>query len=172
MTDRIETDRLVLRPPSPEDWPAWHAFYMSPRSNFVGGGEKPVFDVFRGFSSVLGHWQFRGWGMWVLTRRGADAAIGMAGPHYPVGWPEREIGWMIWADGLEGTGLAREAADAARADAYRRLGWATAVSYIDVGNERSRRLAERLGARIDPHAAHPGSYPLLVYRHPSPASLP
>jgi RimJ/RimL family protein N-acetyltransferase len=168
MTETIVTDRLVLRRPLPDDWPAWHAFYTSRRSEFVGGADKPVFAVFRGFSSVLGHWQFRGFGLWMLTRPGDDTAIGMAGPWYPVGWPEREIGWAIWDDRLEGTGLAREAAEATRADAYGRLGWATAVSYIDIGNERSRRLAERLGARIDPNAAHPGSWPILVYRHPAP----
>ena len=170
MTDSIATKRLVLRRPAPEDWPAWHAFYISPRSNFVGGGSGPVQASFRGFASVLGHWQFRGWGMWILTRAGEDRALGAVGPWYPVGWPEREIGWMIWDESLEGTGLAREAALAARDDAYTRLGWTTAVSYIDPDNARSRRLAERLGACIDPEAAHPGSEPLLVYRHPMPGA--
>ncbi len=171
MTDRIETERLVLRPPHAGDWPAWHAFYASPRSEYVGGGSGPVHASFRGFASVLGHWQFRGWGLWILTRRGDDAAIGMAGPWFPVGWPEREIGWAIWDESLEGRGLAAEAAIAARSDAYGRLGWTTAVSYIDPRNERSRRLAERLGARVDPEAAHPGSDLALVYRHPSPEAL-
>lgn len=168
MSDCIVTDRLTLRRPVPEDWAAWHAFYVTPRSRFVGGGSGPVQASFRGFASLLGHWQFRGWGMWVLTRRDDDTGVGMAGPWFPVGWPEREIGWTIWDEDLEGTGLAREAAEAARADAYGRLGWTTAVSYIAPENERSRRLAERLGARIDPQAAHPGAEPVLVYRHPGP----
>ena len=158
MTDSIATKRLVLRRPVPEDWPAWHTFYISPRSNFVGGG------------SGSGQASFRGWGVWILTRSGEDTALGAVGPWYPVGWPEREIGWMVWDESLEGTGLAREAALAARDDAYARLGWTTAVSYIDPDNARSRRLAERLGARIDPEAAHPGSEPLLVYRHPMPGA--
>ena len=168
MTDRLVTERLVLRRPGPADWPAWHAFYASPRSSFIGGGKGPVQASFRGFASVLGHWQFRGWGLWAVTRHGDDTAIGLVGPWYPIGWPETEIGWMIWEEALEGTGLAREAALAVRDDAFSRLGWSTAVSYIDPENGRSRKLAERLGARIDPSAAHPGGELALVYRHPSP----
>jgi hypothetical protein len=37
MTETLVTERLILRPPVPDDWPAWHAFYTSPRSKFVGG---------------------------------------------------------------------------------------------------------------------------------------
>ena len=56
---------------------------------------------------------------------------------------------------------------------WRVLRWDTVVSYIAEGNERSLRLAERLGARLDPAAAAP-SFPdqtVLVYRHPQPAEL-
>ena len=50
--------------------------------------------------------------------------------------------------------------------AYGELGWTTLVSYVAPGNHRSIRLAERLGAVVDPDAASPEGYDTLVYRHP------
>jgi RimJ/RimL family protein N-acetyltransferase len=95
----------------------------------------------------------------------------MAGPWYPVGWPEREIGWAIWDDRLEGTGLAREAAEATRADAYGRLGWTSAISLIAPSNARSIALAERLGARPDGSYDHAEYGTLTIYRHSAPEAV-
>ena len=39
------------------------------------------------------------------------------------------------------------------------------VSYIDPANTASARLAERLGARIDPAAATPDNEPTDAWRH-------
>jgi RimJ/RimL family protein N-acetyltransferase len=79
-------------------------------------------------------------------------------------FPERELGWILF-DGAEGRGIATEAASALRDWAAAR-GWTGLVSYIDPANHRSIALAQRLGARLDPHAVpqDPGD---LVYRHRS-----
>ncbi|MGI9393987.1 MAG: GNAT family N-acetyltransferase, partial [Boseongicola sp.] len=92
---------------------------------------------------------------------------------YPEDWPEPEIGWTVWAAEAEGEGFAFEAAKAARDFAFRELGWTTAVSYIDDGNDRSVALAERLGAWRDDAAETPDNDepPVLVYRHPVPEVL-
>jgi RimJ/RimL family protein N-acetyltransferase len=83
------------------------------------------------------------------------------------------VGWLVLAPEAEGTGLATEAARAAIADAYGRLGWPTVVSYIGPENARSIRLAEKLGAVPDPDAPQPRPEdPVLVYRHPRPAEVP
>ena len=72
----------------------------------------------------------------------------------------------------EGKGIAYEAAHAARQDAFTRLGWNTAVSYIAPENVRSIKLAERMGAVLDPKAKAPKEdEPCLVYRHPKPEVL-
>jgi RimJ/RimL family protein N-acetyltransferase len=91
-----------------------------------------------------------------------------------MGWPEKEIGWSVWAPEAEGKGLAFEAAQAARAWAYGTLGWTTAVSYIDPANARSIALARRLGATRDPEAPLIDGYTpenTLVFRHPAPERL-
>ena len=45
----------------------------------------------------------------------------------------------------------------------------TLVSYVEAGNQRSSRLAERLGARRDPAAEAAVGHQAQVFRHPAPA---
>jgi RimJ/RimL family protein N-acetyltransferase len=167
----LETDRLILRAPGPQDWPQAQAFLQAPRSTFIRDGQ--ALDdgkCWRAFCHIVGSWVARGYGSFVITLKGSDTAIGLTGPWHPIEWPEREIGWTLWADEAEGRGIAFEAASAARDHAFRDLGWDTAVSYIDVGNARSIALAKRLGATLDPEAAFPGDAPCVVYRHHAGAS--
>ena len=171
MTTTLETPRLILRHPVPGDWQAFHNFMMSDRST-IFGCHRDLAKTFRSFAAELGHWEIFGHGMWAVTIRGDDAAIGLVGPWTPPDWPEPEIGWMIFSGNVEGTGIAAEAAKAAVADAFTRLGWTTVVSYIDKNNNRSIRLAEKLGAVLDTAATPPGMPgTILVYRHPNPVAL-
>ena len=164
----LQTERLVLRRPVPGDWEAFHAFMMSERSTAFGS-HRDLARAFRSFAAELGHWEIFGYGMWAVTRQGSDAALALIGPWSPPDWPEPEVGWMVLAPEAEGTGLATEAARAAIADAYGRLGWPTVVSYVGPENTRSIRLAEKLGAVLDPAAPQPRpDDPVLVYRHPRP----
>ncbi|MFS4437187.1 GNAT family N-acetyltransferase [Paracoccaceae bacterium GXU_MW_L88] len=167
MTETLTTERLVLRRSEGKDWPQFHAFALSERSKGIGGPHN-LKDAWRKFAYGVGHWQIFGFGMWIVTTKEDDTALALVGPWSPPDWPENEIGWMVLDPAFEGKGYAFEAARAALEDAYTRLGWTTAVSYIDPDNTRSRALAERLGAVIDPNAAAPGTHPSLVYRHPAP----
>jgi len=168
MTQTLTTNRLILRQPAPADWAAFWAFFQTKRSTGVGG-PLHIGPAWRHFAAELGHWQIRGHGMWTVTRKGDDAALGMVGPWTPEDWPETEVGWMIFDPSLEGTGIATEAAKAAVAHAFGTLGWDTVVSYVAPGNDRSARLAEKLGAVHDTRAPVPDRYPdTIVYRHPMP----
>ena len=126
--------------------------------------------AWRTFASEIGHWEIFGLGMWAVTKRGSDKALGLVGPWTPPDWPETEIGWMIFDAQSEGTGIAAEAAEAAIKHAYDVLDWTTAVSYIAPENHRSIRLAERLGASLDTQAKGPKD-DTLVYRHPRPRGM-
>ena len=164
----IETENLILRLPEPCDAEGSIAFRTSERSRFVGGPDSARM-AWSNFASELGHWAIRGYGSFAVTRKGEDRCLGLIGPWFPGGWPEQEIGWLIWEE-AEGKGVAYEAALATRAWAYEHLCWTTAVSYIEPDNHRSIRLAERLGAVRD-ESAVPLDPEDLVYRHPAPEDL-
>ncbi len=169
-TPVLETERLVLRAPAARDFGAWRDFFLSDRSQHIRSVAEPDAALaWRAWAGVIGHWVMRGWGGFVITTHGSDAALGMVGPWAPINWPEFEIGWTVWTAENEGKGIMAEAARAAIDHAFSTLGWHTAVSYIAPENSRSRALAERLGARIDTAAApFPGEKEALVYRHPKP----
>ena len=169
MTDRLETEHLVLRPPQAADGEAYVDFFLSDRARYVGGQAANRYQAWKTFAMEAGHWHLYGYGPWAVTRKGSDIAIGSVGCWHPDGFPERELGWIVWGD-AEGTGIAFEAATAARAHDYRAHGVTTLVSYIDPRNARSIRLAERLGAVLDPNAVSSDPED-LVYRHPSPQEL-
>ncbi|RYH09029.1 GNAT family N-acetyltransferase [Tropicimonas sp. IMCC6043] len=163
----LETERLCLRAPRPEDYAGFRDYYASERSIYTGGplGER---DAWRGFAGQLGHWVIHGYGMWTITLRGDTVPLGFAGLWNPGTWPEAEIGWSLY-EGAEGRGIAFEAARAALGHIFGPLGWETVVSYIHRDNARSITLAERLGATRDDSAARPAHAPdCLVYRHPRP----
>ena len=173
-TPVLETERLILRAPQMSDFDAFEAFLATDRAEFVGG-PYTHHQSWRAFGHFVGIWALRGCGMFVMEDTETGAPLGSAGPWHPVNWPDTEIGWSIWSANAEGKGIAFEAASAARDYAYKTLGWTTAVSYIDNGNDRSVALAERMGARLDPDAATPDvddpDLVIHVYRHPSPEAL-
>lgn len=166
MSETLETDRLILRRPAPQDWPPFRALFLSERSQFIRGDEATEGKAWRAFAAEFGHWDIRGYGMWTVTAKGDDTALGLIGPWHPIDWPDTEIGWMMF-DGSEGKGYATEAAAAARLHAYDQLGWTRIVSYIADTNTRSKAVAERLGCVVDPDAVQPKpDTPCLVYVHP------
>lgn len=164
----LETERLVLRGPEPEDYPNFQATFSSYRSRFMGGPLNP-YETWMLYAAEIGHWAIRGYGMWMIHDRKTDETLGMAGGWKPAQWPEAEIAWIIWPE-KSGHGFALEATHAARKYFYTELGWDGAVSYLDPKNLDSIRLAERLGAKKDKTAATVDGND-VVYRHPTPAQL-
>ncbi|WP_397542622.1 GNAT family N-acetyltransferase [Roseovarius salis] len=164
----LETRRLRLRGPEPEDYPNFKATFASYRSRFMGGPLN-AYETWMLYAAEIGHWNIRGFGMWMIHDRETDETYGMAGGWFPAKWPEREIAWIIWPD-KAGHGYALEATHAVRGYLYKDLGWEGAVSYIDPKNLDSIRLAERLGAKKDPDAATIDGND-AVYRHPGPEQL-
>ena len=164
----IETRRLVLRGPQAEDYPDFQATFTSYRARFMGGPLN-AYESWMLYAAEIGHWEIRGYGMWMIHDKKTDDTIGMAGGWKPAKWPEAELAWVIWPEAA-GQGYALEATHAARMYFYTQLGWEGAVSYIDAKNLDSIRLAERLGATKDNDAPSIDGND-VVYRHPSLAQL-
>jgi RimJ/RimL family protein N-acetyltransferase len=163
----LETERLTMREPRNDDFEPIAAFLASHRARHVGGPYVRL-HAWRAFAATLGHWDLRGYGMWAVEERSAGTLVGLVGLYDPEGWIAREIGWWLVSPAHEGRGLAREAALTARRFAYEVAGWREAFSVIDPENERSIRLAERLGCRLDREDLTPMGKRVHVYRHPAP----
>ena len=161
----LETDRLILRAPRIEDFEAYVAFNASPRSAGVGGPYTRQ-AAFSRLSSLIGHWQLRGFGRWMLEEKVTGQPVGVVGLYHPDDWPEPEIAWSLF-DAAEGKGYAQEAAIAARSYAYDVLNWSRVISLTMDGNTRSETLAKRLGAQLDCVFEHPEFGSMNIWRHMS-----
>lgn len=163
---RIETDRLILRGPEARDFDAIAAFYADGDRSWGFGGPQNRNEAWRWFASLIGHWALKGFGFWMADTKQGET-IGMVGLWEPEGWPEPELGYVMFANG-EGKGYAFEAAMAVRDHAYRHMGFTTLSSNIFPGNARSVALAVRMGAWLEREYDNVSHGKELVYRHPGP----
>ncbi|SLN16249.1 hypothetical protein ROJ8625_00537 [Roseivivax jejudonensis] len=159
----IETERLTLRAPRITDLDAFATFFADERARFVGGPSDRV-GTWQILLRMSGHWQLRGYGLWVAARRTTGEPVGYAGIVNHVDWPEPELGYAIFA-AWEGRGYAFEAAEAARSAAAERFGIARPISLVAPENTRSVRLAKRLGAAFERDIELRGET-TYVFRHP------
>ncbi len=118
------------------------------------GRERPLSraESWRELAYLVGHWELRGYGQWLLEERATGELVGRAGLYFPEGWPGLEVGWTL-ARSRWGQGLATEAGRAAVDWAFSELGTDRVISLIAPDNHRSRRVAERLGASRDGRTA-------------------
>ena len=150
--EELRTARLLLRRWRPEDAEPMARINSDPE---VGRYlNRPVDDaVIAGFvAQMTSHWEAHGFGPWALESLEPELEgrfLGFAGlAHLPpflaaVG-PGPELGWRL-DPGAWGRGLATEASLAARDDAFTTLPPSQVVSVIHPENERSQRVAAKLG---------------------------
>lgn len=143
---RIETERLLLRPPQAQDFDAF-AMLMGDdaTAHFIGGAQpRPV--AWRSFLSMAGAWMVQGFGMFSVIERDSGRWLGRIGPWYPEGWPGTEVGWGMLRE-AQGSGYATEAASASIDYAFETLGWSEVVHIIHPDNHPSKKVAARVGSQ-------------------------
>jgi RimJ/RimL family protein N-acetyltransferase len=161
--DRLVTARLVLRTWRAEDLDAFAALNADPRVMRFVGARRPLArnESERLLEQISDHWARHGYGLWAVTRRddGGEPIgfVGLAVPSFlPSVLPAVEVGWRLAAD-VWGHGLATEGARASVACAWEALGLRRLVSIIHPDNERSLRVAAKLGMRPGRDRLLPGS---------------
>ena len=137
------TPRLTLRPLSVDDFDAVAAFYASGRSKFVGGPMNAE-TAWRALASEIGHWSMRGYGRWAVDVTQTGTFVGIIGLWNPLGWPEPELGWDLFA-GHKGKGDATQAATTAQ-----HFGLNALIGLIDPDNMASQAVAKCMGAVHEP----------------------
>lgn len=143
---RLETARLVLRPPRMEDFDAWAEFLDDEVATQFIGGRLPRSTAWRTFMCMCGAWSMTGVGMFSVIEKATGRWVGRLGPWYPEGWPDAEVGWGI-ARAHWGKGYASEGAAAAMDYAFDVLGWTRVIHCIDPRNAGSMGVARKLGSK-------------------------
>ncbi|HSD77661.1 MAG TPA: GNAT family N-acetyltransferase [Solirubrobacteraceae bacterium] len=162
----VQTPRLLLRPWRPEaDLDPLAALCADPEvMRHIGTGRTltgPEAGAL--LAAIVRHWEAHGYGLWAVeVKQHAGGrpgeAVGFAGlaiPSFlPAVLPAVECGWRL-ARGWWGRGLATEAGRASVAWGWERLGLQRLLAIVAPGNDRSVRVAEKLGMHRGRDRVHP-----------------
>lgn len=164
----IETDRLLLRQWREDDRDPFAALNADPvvMEHFPATLSRAESDAFIDRHSAL--IDQRGWGLWAVEVRDSGDFIGFTGLAVPVFdadfVPCTEIGWRLAASAW-GRGYATEAAAVVLSYAFDEVGLDDVVSFTYVGNERSRRVMDKIGLHERLEFDHPNIPGDRVERH-------
>jgi RimJ/RimL family protein N-acetyltransferase len=160
MAPTLTTERLTLRGWRDDDLDAYAEITADPEVMRFMGGALDRAATWREIALFAGHWDLRGFGLWVVEREGA--LIGRVGLWQPEGWPGLEVGWLLGKHAW-GHGYATEAALATVGYAWDELGADRLISLIAPDNVASQRVAERLGMRSAGERFSLRSDPLVIH---------
>jgi RimJ/RimL family protein N-acetyltransferase len=158
----LETERLVLRPPVPEDAESLAPMYADPDvMRYLGDGRTLTqAETERSVRRMIEGWEADGFGLFTTVRKDDETVIGRVGliVWNPETWQptradfegptELEVGYTIGRP-FWGRGFATEAASAARDFALERLGARRLIALIIYGNTASENVARKLGFRYE-----------------------
>ena len=159
---RLETERLFLRKPEPEDLDGYVELWGDPEvMRFLGGRTGTPEEAAQGIDRMLKQWDRHGVGLFTVLRKEDERMIGRVGYLLwdPETWAnamreelddplEMEIGWVI-ASAFWNQGYATEAAAACRDHAFGALERDRVISLIAAENVASIRVAEKIGERYE-----------------------
>jgi RimJ/RimL family protein N-acetyltransferase len=146
----VETTRLRLRRPEAADVHPMMEMHQDPDViRFLGSGVPGGIAVaWRNVALMIGHWEMRGYGPWIITDKTTGDILGRAGLWNAAGGPGLELGWMVRRQDW-GRGIATEAAQAALRWAWTHLEDDRIIAVIHASNLPSIRIAEKLSGRLD-----------------------
>jgi RimJ/RimL family protein N-acetyltransferase len=139
----IETERLLLRPVEMADIDEFVALHDDPDvTRFIWRFDRSAAE--QRLRQAELEWSERGHGMFAVLDRAGERFLGRAGLRYWPQFDETEVGWVLRRDAW-GHGYAAEAARACIDRGFASLAVPYLTAMIHPGNERSIRLARRLG---------------------------
>jgi RimJ/RimL family protein N-acetyltransferase len=146
----IETARLLLRPMEPGDMDALLSIFADPK--VMAAFSAPPFNQEQMQAWVqrnLQHQEQHGYGLFSVILKSEGVLIGDCGLEQIVvdGVSFAELGYDFRSD-YWNQGYATEAATAVRDYAFQTLHLPQIVSLIRVGNQASRRVAEKIGMSL------------------------
>ena len=164
----IRTERLVLRHVRAADIDYFAETHSDDEIMRHLGGPLSREDAWRRALTGAGFWSVLGIGLWVVERQADAQTIGHIGffdfqrDMIPSIAGQPEMGW-IFSRNAQGQGFASEAGRAALDWFDRALGPLAIPAIIDIKNEPSMRLAERLGFQRQPDGTYRNE-PIAIFR--------
>lgn len=169
---RIESERLVLRVITTEDFDDYRAMTADPETfRFSERGPMRSEESWSRLLRQVGHWALLGYGLFVLEEKKSGRFVGEAGfgdfrrdlgPNFDES-PEATWSLAAWA---RGQGFATEAAAAALSWMEETFAVRRTVCLIHADNEPSLRVAQRLGYSAFERRTYRG-YPALLHERVS-----
>jgi RimJ/RimL family protein N-acetyltransferase len=149
----VETPRLLLRLPEIADAEPFMAIMWDPEvvaKKQVTLREEPgdIELARKKTSSLIKHWQDRGYGLWTVVEKASGRIIGTVGLQKWQGWPDAELAWIIHRDWWS-QGIASEAAQAALAWAWQHTSLDHVISIINADDTRSMKVATKVGEQFE-----------------------
>jgi len=168
--ERIETQRLILREHTLEDFDTLHAMWSEPAVyRHIIGRPSTREEAWNRLLRYSGHWRLLGYGYWAVEERATGdfvGEMGFADYHRDIdpsldGRPE--LGWAL-RTAVHRKGYATEAllAIAAWGDAHFAGNETSAIIALD--NTASIRLAEKIGFIKKLETTYKGEPTLVFYR--------
>lgn len=146
--ETVETGRLILRPPVPDDFEALHRIFSDPVTMSFWPVPFNEDDTRRWISDSLRDHEETGLGRRPVILKSSGEVIGNCGivRLEVAGEPEYDLGYIIHHP-FWGNGYASEAAGALKRHAVERLGIRRLVANMPVNHAASIRVAEKIGMR-------------------------
>lgn len=165
---RLETERLILKQFTLDDFPALMASWSTPEMAKINGGENPAAEmVWARLLRYIGHWHALGYGYWAVFEKTTGhyaGSLGFQDAHRDI-TPELkypEAGWTLIPE-VRGKGYASEALSAV-------LLWgdqtfsSPVCCIIDEENIPSNYLAERFGFQFQGYVNYRGKRVRMLVR--------
>ena len=140
----LRTERLLLRAPSLDDLPAWHATFVDAEEVWYGAPRSTIDQNRDKLVRQIAHHEEHGYGFCAVELLDGGEIIGAAGLQLLEGGPETEVGYRFlkahW-----GRGYATESAKASLAYGFEDVGLDRIVAVALETNVASRRVLEKCG---------------------------
>lgn len=145
----IETERLLLRMPTPDDAPALFRILSDAEFRRYLPAQQPTLEkVEAGVGRMLNHWAERGYGQWILSPKNSPELLGYCGLRLLPETGEVEILYGIdkpyW-----GRGLVTEAAKATLRYGFQRAELPRIIALAHPQNAATQRVMQKAGLRYE-----------------------
>jgi ribosomal-protein-alanine N-acetyltransferase len=160
----VETERLLLRPFTEADVPAWHGDITADLEVMrwlATGRALTLEETAARLPAHREHWATHGYGTWGIFDRADDALAGFAGLHFTEEVLQTEVHYAL-ARAHHGRGIATEATKASLRFGFEVVGLERIVAYAMQDNAGSIKVLEKAGMAYEA-IQHVWGFDAVVY---------